>query len=226
MKPCGISHTAFCMVYFGRYARKMIQGEIMKRKKIKNGSGSFPSVRLFTAGFILGILIPNILWKIEWRQKTLASVYLLSTFAGKSVEGMEYFLYVLWIRGGIFLLAALCGLSVFGVPLAVFGIFFQGLELGLLLTMSILQFGLAGGAVGAGLLLPQYVLYLPALFWLCAAVYAQSMELWKNHGLLPERIARYFLNVFGAGLVYFGGIILESFVNSWAFQVFTKNLQF
>lgn len=203
----------------------MVQGEVMGKKKREPGRGKLPVLALFAAGFLLGILLPNIIWKLQWRQKTLASVYLLGTFAGKNVEGKEYFLYVLRMRGSLFLVAVLCGISVFGVPLAVLGAFVQGMEIGMVLTMSILQFGLAGGMVGAGLLLPQYLLYLPAVGYGLSVVYLQSLEIWKNKGLFPRSISWYMLHMILAGAVYFGGILLEAYCNPWVFQMLTKNLQ-
>lgn len=204
----------------------MVQGEDMGKRKRRLGKGTLPVVRLFVTGFLLGTLIPNVIWKMEWRQKTLASVYLLGTFAEKSMGGQEYLLYVLKMRGSVFLVAGLCGLSVFGVPLAVLGTVLQGVEIGMLLTMSILQFGLAGGAIGAGLLLPQYLLYIPAVCYLLFMVYLQSMEIWKNRGLFPQKVYGYLLQVFLAGAVYFGGILLEVYCNPWVFQMFTKNSYF
>lgn len=204
----------------------MVQGEDMGKRKKRFEKGTLPVLRLMAIGFLLGILIPNVIWKLEWRQKTLASVYILGSFAGKSMEMQEYFLYVLRMRGSVFLVAALCGISVFGVPLAVLGTLLQGMEIGLLLTMSILQFGLAGGVVGAGLILPQYLLYLPAVCYLLSVVYLQSMEIWRNRGLFPQKVFQYMLQVFFAGAVYFVGILLEVYCNPWVFQMFTKNSYF
>lgn len=204
----------------------MVQGEEMSKRKNTAGTGKLPAFKLFTAGFLMGILIPNIIWKIEWRQKTLASLYLLGTFVGKGIEGYEYFLYVLKIRGSLFLIAALCGISVFGVPLAITGTIAQGLEIGILLTMSILQFGMAGGVAGAGLLLPQYILYIPSLCYLFSVIYHQSMEIWNNKGLFPRRIYWYFSQVIVAGMMYFGGIMLEAYCNPWLFRMLTKNSHF
>lgn len=204
----------------------MVQGEDMRNRKRKTEKGTLPALRLLAIGFLLGILIPNVIWKLEWRQKTLASVYILGTFAGKSMEVQEYFLYVLKMRGSVFAVASLCGLSVFGVPLAVIGTLLQGMEIGLLLTMSILQFGLAGGMVGAGLLLPQYLLYIPAVCYLLSMVYMQSMEIWRNRGLFPQKVFQYILQVLFAGAVYFVGILLEVYCNPWVFQMFTKNSYF
>lgn len=199
----------------------------MEKKRLRfRGTGKFPAGILFLCGFLLGTLLPNVLWRMEWQQKTMASVYLLSAFAGRGVSGREYFLEVLRMRGSYFLLCVLCGFSVFGVPLAVVGMLLLGCEIGALLTMSILQFGLAGGAVGLGLILPQYVIYLPATMYVMALVYEQSLDIWKNHGIFPQKTYRYSVRACGAALVYFGGILLESWLNPWVVENVLGKLKF
>lgn len=198
----------------------------MEKRKIKTVSGVLPVWRLMGTGFLLGILIPNVIWKLEWKQKIFTSVYLLSTFRKEGLDGYDYLLYVLRMRGSVFLIIALSGLSVFGVPLSVLVSLIQGSELGMILTMSILQFGLAGGIMGAGLLLPQYLLYIPAICYLLSAVYFQSIEIWRNKGLFPQKIYGYVIHVFLAGVMYIAGIILEVYCNPSVFQMFTKNSYF
>ena len=204
----------------------MVQGEVMGKRKIKVVRGVLPVWRLMIIGFLVGILLPNIIWKLEWRQKTLASAYLLAAFEGKNLAEFDYFQYVLRMRGSMFLIMALCGISVFGVPLSVLAALFQGAGIGLILTISILQFGLAGGAMGAGLLLPQYLLYVPAFGYLLSAIYQQSLDIWRNKELFPQRIYRYLFEVFLAGIVYMTGIFLEAYCNPWVFEMFTKNSYF
>lgn len=210
--------------YFLEYIRRMVQGENMEKRKKKTGIGKLPAMKLYMTGFFAGIFITNFIWKMEWRQKTLASIYLLGTFAGKEMEGTEYFLYVLKMRGSVFLIAALCGISVFGVPLAVMGSLVQGMKIGILWTMSILQFGMVGGLVSAGLLIPQYILYIPSMCYLFSLMFAQSMEMWRNKGVFPKKISWYFSQVLFTGMLYFVGIVLEAYGNPWFFQMLTKNL--
>ena len=51
-----------------------------------------------------------------------------------------------------------------------------GMETGLILTLSVLEFGIYGGVAGAGLLIPQYVIYIPVYFYLAGLVYRQSYD--------------------------------------------------
>ncbi len=85
-------------------------------------------------------------------------MYLLRTFAAKSEAGVEYFLQVLRMRGSFYLLGAACGISVFGGRCCRRQIYL-GIKIGILITMSVLQFGFQGGLVGVGLLFPQYIIY-------------------------------------------------------------------
>lgn len=155
-----------------------------ENRKWKN-AGRFPAELLFMTGFFAGNVLPNLIWKMEWKQKTLASFYLIRSFAGKDISGGAYFLEVLRRRGGFFLLLFLCGFTIFGVPLTVAYMLFLGMETGMILALSVLEFGIYGGVAGAGLLMPQYLVYIPAYFYLAGIVYRQSYGIWKNYGLVP-----------------------------------------
>ena len=81
------------------------------------------------------------------------------------------------------------------------------------LTMSVLQFGLQGGLVGAGLLFPQYLFYIPSVFYLCDQSYRQSMKIWKNKGMITGSVSRYFLQVILSGIFYLLGMLTEVYCN-------------
>ncbi|MCD8154127.1 MAG: stage II sporulation protein M [Clostridiales bacterium] len=187
--------------------------------------GSFPSGALFLAGFLTGVILPNLLWKLKWQQKMTASFYLLSRFSVEETEGWGCFLETLRMRGGLFLLCVMCGLTVFGVPLAVTGMLTAGVYTGALFSMCVLQFGLAGGAAGLSLLFPQGVVYLPVFACLAGFVYRNSMYLWKGNSSLQVKGGRY---VTGCGvlfLLFLGGVWLEAFVNPRIVRLFFDILQ-
>lgn len=79
----------------------------MKRKN------NFPALILFLCGFLAGNLLPNVLWKIKWQQKTMASVYFLSTFTTGQITGTEYLKEILKYRGSLFLVK--CDLWIFSL---------------------------------------------------------------------------------------------------------------
>ena len=54
-----------------------------KKGRIK-GKEFFPWSALFFCGFFTGTILPNIMWKMKWQQKTVAAMYLLSSFQDRS----------------------------------------------------------------------------------------------------------------------------------------------
>ena len=119
-----------------------------------------------------------------------------------------------------------CGFTIFGVPLSVAYMLILGMETGLILTLSVLEFGIYGGVAGAGLLIPQYVIYIPVYFYLAGLVYRQSYDIWKNYGLVPQKSRLYIRQGMTAFLVYTGGILAESFLNPWILEKVVKGLKF
>ncbi len=124
-----------------------------KEGRIK-GKEFFPWSALFFCGFFTGTIIPNIMWKMKWQQKTVAAMYLLSSFSGQELAGTGLLGEILKSRGSFFILCAVCGFTVFGVPLAVGTVIAAGFGIGAVLTVCILQFGLAGAAAGIALAFP------------------------------------------------------------------------
>nr|WP_295309465.1 hypothetical protein [uncultured Blautia sp.] len=186
--------------------------ETVLSTKIKN---SFPGLALLMAGFLAGLLIPNFIYCFSWKQQAFSAIYLLTAYGKTGAEGTDYLLKIIWMRGSFFFLSLLCGFTVFGVPIAVGAMLFTGLELGMVFSMSILQFGLTGGAVAAALLFPQYLIYLPLWNVVYQMIYRESMGIWRNHGIFPRKVSDYFLKVFLYTMLYGVGIFLEWRVNPW-----------
>lgn len=205
----------------------MVQGETMKIKKwnLRIFEG-FPGGFLFLLGFLAGTVLPNLLWKVQWKQETVHAFYLLGAFAGKDISGKEYFFRVLAERSGWFFICALCGFSIFGVPVSIFTMLGAGIKIGAVLSMSILQFGFAGGAAGLSLLFPHEAVYLIVFFGFMRQVYNLSLNCWKGRGLFPQGISRYCFGFLQWGALYMGGILLEIYVNPWLVEKTVKILDF
>lgn len=181
---------------------------------------------LFLLGFLVGTVLPNLLWKMQWKQETVHVFYLLGAFAGEDVSGKEYFLQVLAQRGGWLFICMLCGFSVFGVPVSVLTMLGEGIKTGAILSMSILQFGFVGGAAGLALLFPHEIVYLIVFFYFMRQVYNLSLNCWKGRGLFPQGISGYCLGFLRWGILYMGGILLEIYVNPWFVKETVKILEF
>lgn len=179
------------------------------------GKRKFPALILFLLGFLAGNLIPNIIWKVKWQQRTWASIYFLSTFAGKDISGMDYLTEILKYRGSFYLLNVICGFSVFGAPLAVVTLLGSGLYTGIIMAVSILEFGFAGGVIGMGLLLPQYLFYIPVWLYATEQEWTMSTQIWRNKGIMSGNTGIYLRKMGTAFAGYLLGILIECFANPW-----------
>ena len=112
---------------------------------------------LFVAGFVLGVALPNLLWKTELEESGLPGLYLLTRVSQGIPAEPEYFFYILKTRGAVYLLTMLCGLSVFGLPVSVVSCVWMGFLMGAVLTVSLLEFGVRGMFLAVALFLPQYL---------------------------------------------------------------------
>lgn len=193
----------------------MVQGEYMENLLSIKKKSFFPGLTLLLAGFLAGMLIPNFIYRFSWKQQAFSAVYLLETYGKTEAGGIDYLLQILWMRGGIFFLSLICGFTVFGVPMAFMAMLFTGIGLGIVFSMSILQFGLTGGAVAVALLFPHYLIYLPLWDSVYQMVYRESMGIWRNHGIFPQKVSAYLLKVLLYTALYGVGILLEWRVNPW-----------
>ena len=179
----------------------MVQGEYMENLLSIKKKSFFPGLTLLLAGFLAGMLIPNFIYRFSWKQQAFSAVYLLETYGKTEAGGIDYLLQILWMRGGIFFLSLICGFTVFGVPMV--------------FSMSILQFGLTGGAVAAALLFPHYLIYLPLWNSVYQMVYRESVGIWRNHGIFPQKVSAYLLKALLYTALYGAGILLEWRINPW-----------
>ena len=161
----------------------------------------FPGLTLLLAGFLAGMLIPNFIYRFSWKQQAFSAVYLLETYGKTEAGGIDYLLQILWMRGGIFFLSLICGFTVFGVPMAIMAMFFTGIGLGIVFSMSIL--------------FPHYLIYLQLWDSVYQMVYRESMGIWRNHGIFPQKVSAYLLKVLLYTALYGAGILLEWRVNPW-----------
>ena len=186
----------------------MVQGEYMENLLSIKKKSFFPGLTLLLAGFLAGMLIPNFIYRFSWKQQAFSAVYLLETYGKTEAGGIDYLLQILWMRGGIFFLSLICGFTVFGVPMAIMAMLFTGIGLGIVFSMSILQFGLTGGAVAVALLFPHYLIYLGMLSYLAAE--ARKVGEDKNKKRMVAMILI---------LTFFVGILSESILS----KIFLKN---
>ena len=143
----------------------------------------------------------------------------------KRQGNIEYLKEILKYRGVFYLLNIICGFSVFGAPLAVITLLGSGLYAGMIMTVSILEFGFAGGVIGMGLLLPQYLFYIPVWLYSMEQEWKISSEIWRNRGLISGEVSIYLKKMCIAAVGYFLGILIECYVNPLIIDIILKYIK-
>lgn len=194
----------------------------MRRRRKATEERQFPSTILFMAGFLLGMIIPNLMWKKSWGHHVLTSTYLL-TMVRQTKYIDRSMLYEIWKQKGCYLIITiLSGFTIFGVSLAVIEIIILGFFTSAVITSSILQFGIYGAFIGAALLFPHYVFYYPACFYLLHGVYHESLMICKRRGGLPEKMSGYGTCILLAVSLTVAGSVLEIYANPGFLKLILK----
>lgn len=168
---------------------------------------------LFVLGFVLGVALPNLLWRAELEESGLPGLYLLTRVTREMPANPEYFLYVLRNRGTAYALCMLCGLSVLGLPVSLVASVWMGFLMGAVFTVSLLEFGVEGLFLAGALFFPQYVVYVPVSLALYRKSFQLSAGCWKNQRLASPAKKEYGVFCALAGFLLAAGVFLESYVN-------------
>ena len=196
----------------------------MKRKNRMNRKQRNPIYLSFLICFLLGVVIPNLMWRDIYAQGSLISTYVVECLG--DLEEKQFLLNeVIQKRAGTALLASICGISIFGVPTSIFMIGILAFELGSILTSSILQFGVQGGLLGSALLFPHGFMYIAGMFGICTAAYTKSLETWNNQSIFSKQLYKYIGKIFLFLLFIAGGIALEVYISPEMIKIIIKNLE-
>ena len=170
---------------------------------------------LFLAGFVLGIIFVNLVWR--YRTQDIDTLSLFSTGEGVSVQvhTSGYLWYLVQKRMGMLGVYHLVGVTVLGTVLVIAGLLWMGFLSGALAAIAILQLGLKGFAVLVAACVSQIFLYLPAGLFYLTSVYQMSEKSRGADGLNRKLYKGYLLNCLAPLAVIFCGILLECYVNPY-----------
>lgn len=188
------------------------------KKKQDANKGILGFAGLFMLGFLIGVLLPNFMWRRNLPQIRSTLLYLLADFHRGS-PGETAVLSQVWkTRGAYILLWLLSGFSIFGIPLSLVTIIWMGFFVGAFLTLYILQFGVMGGLLGMASLLPQYGMYVPVSIISASYICSASLYCWKNKWMTKQAMVKY--GIFTVVFLFFQGIgmLLESYINPQILQ--------
>lgn len=170
---------------------------------------------LYLAGFVLGIAGANFLLKKTGSQTSLLPFY---TAFAPDVERRLLFGQLLIKRGSWFLVGALCGTTVLGVPLGGICLLWAGFLGGNLITLFLLEYGLKGMAAGIACLFPQALFYVPGWLFFFFVVVQMSQKSWAGLKKNKEDHKAYFFFLSMAAIILLLGIWTESYVNQNVLQ--------
>lgn len=196
-----------------------------KEKKIRL------SELLFAAGVFLGFMLMYAGRGVLLENTGLLSEQALREMKNTTVTGDGLFWYVLQRRVGLVLLVGLLSTTWLGLAAAFCCTTWLGTALGMLLMAAMLRYGIKGILLVLVGMLPQAVLYIPAIVWLlkwsrefCMTLYypdrlpREAGAVSQRAGLLKKRAVQYAVILGGV----ITGCLLEGYVNPKLVTAFLK----
>lgn len=178
---------------------------------------------IFGGGFLFGIIITNLIGKNYVEEMGILSDYFIQRYRYASIKNTDLFFYILKKR--ILVMAGIwaMGFSALGVISVWIFVGWFGVSLGILLTASVIRFGLGGLLFSLGALLPHYLVYIPVLIILIGKVYDTCIRIYypkkveeciDKKKIYIEYIV-FFILLMSVCII---GVLLESYVNPIIFK--------
>ncbi|MDD6812256.1 MAG: stage II sporulation protein M [Lachnospiraceae bacterium] len=172
----------------------------------------------FLAGLMAGILFVYFHADSWSAQHQAANSALIKRLGTMELDTGTFFWYVLRKRLAVLWTLAILATTFAGMVTTYLFVFWAGISAGVMASTLVLQFGIKGGILFAGGLLPQYLCYIPAflmMFAWCMRVYLQLYggeysAYQEEEGGRRKRLIPTILIVHG---VVITGVFLESYVN-------------
>ena len=170
----------------------------------------------FLSGFIIGVLYIYFTGDSGGEGTGFLSIQNLMQVKYMDIVYKEYFWYLLKKRLGILFLLVAVALALPGKYLLFGFLMVFGCSMGSMLSVLVMRYGMGGVLVFSGLILPQDIVYVPALFSWVYILSGWNEGLFQrgtfrnriNHGM-----RRSFLQFFCLIGVTIIGILLECYVN-------------
>ncbi|MCI7740519.1 MAG: stage II sporulation protein M [Lachnospiraceae bacterium] len=185
-----------------------------------------PVLLAFVAGLLVGAVLPNLFEKTAWKINGLSDLMLLERCLSDSVDSRGLFLYLLEKKGSLLLLMAFLGVSVFGVAEGIVGAAVLGGFIGAILSAMLKLGGVRGFLLGLGLLLPQYLFYIPVFLLFFGACFSMSLNCWKRKHITAKEYRDYLVTVGIFWAISIAAMALESYVNPMLLKFLLKYLKF
>ena len=139
--------------------------------------------------------------------------------------GVIFLLFALGLEFSFKKIVKVGGAAIIAACTIIFCMILLGIGMGMLMTMSILQFGFHGGLIGIGLMFPQFIIYVPCFFAVSKNVYEYSMRIWKNHSSFSGQVSTYIVKMLICAVVLCAGILSEVYCNPVIMKILIQNLK-
>lgn len=112
------------------------------------------------------------------------------------------------------------GMTVIGIPAALFMLIFRGFEIGFTVSLFMAGLGIKGALLTLISVVPQNIIYIPAIITVSAAVYCYNMGTIKErHSTKTGSKIMIYTSVIGAALIV---LVLGSFVEAYLTPILMK----
>lgn len=198
----------------GGFVRKMIKRDFFPYWKF--------FICLFLAGFILGTLFSNFAYRKRGQDVAKLQLFSLEAAGSESLNYEEYFFYLLPDRIGRMAVLQVIGATVLGIPMVIGVLLMQGFLCGAFLGITLLQNGVKGMFLFLAALLPQYLLYVPAVFGMYTVICCMAGEVTQRGRFPGKKAVQYCLWCLLFLTVTLWGILLECYLNPPLLRWFLK----
>lgn len=202
----------------------------MKRYKMWTGirEQSFKKHMVFWAfcGFAAGILAANTFAGKRIKELGLFGDYFFMQIQNTKLDAGRMFRYIFEKRMLFCLVLVFLGFTSVGAAACCLLSGWLGMSAGLLFSGAVIQRGMSGLGICIAGLLPQYLFYVPAVIMLMIKTSRLSARLYrKEHGEMFDKgreVTAYLLVLMIAAVLFFAGILMESFINPVLLQKIYK----
>lgn len=203
--------------------KDILQVIIMRIYNKKLTPGRLPVGYLFLTGFVVGILFVIIGKSVLLKSTGLLNEYVLYDMKNMTVDNNALFLFVTGKRlKEILFLAALATTNLGLVTVSAMSIWY-GAAIGTFWTAAVIRYGLKGVILVLVSGFPQYVMYIPVIFFFLGWCEQICREIHQNTSVESRKgLAMGFLQLVLVIIIIIIGCALESYVNPFVLQKFLE----
>ena len=139
----------------------------------------------FFAGICIGTGYANIAYRYQAALPEIYNQHYLSAYADITMNYYALWKYIIRYRFRDLLLIGMMGLTAFRKYLIAFYIAYLGICAGMLVSTSVMYYGLAGIGLYLASVVPQYILYGTALYFLYQMFYGNH-DVYRDFGIASQ----------------------------------------